>query len=130
MERGYDLRAPEWEAESVNLRRGSGGRPFVRFGAEVGAVEDEPEKIDEDEDVDGEKANADPGDAAEVFEDFPGQEGGRDGESEELAPGLFEIQADPFSEGDGGIREGDQADAAQGGVVEERGFLEEKVDEA
>ena len=102
---------------------------FSGFGAAADAVEDELQQIEEDQGVDGEQADANPGKAAEDFEDLQGQERGGDGEGEELAPGLFEIEADAFGEGDGGIGEGDEADAAQKGIVEERGLVEDEVDQ-
>ncbi len=95
----------------------------------AGAVNDKLEQIEEDQRVDGEQADADPSEAADDFEDLERQEGSGDGEGEELAPGFLEIEADAFGEGDAGIGEGDEADAAQEGIVQERGFREDEIDQ-
>jgi hypothetical protein len=100
------------------------------FGAVAGTVNDDAEQIDEDEDVDGEEADANPGDVTEDLEELPGQERGGDGEGEVLAPGLFKIEADAFDHGEGGVQIREKADAAENRVVDERGFLEDKSDQA
>ena len=106
-------------------------RPLFRAcaGTVAGAVENKQQQVDEDNNVDGEQAGADPGEAAEDFEDLKRQERGGDREGEEFAPGFLEIEADAFSEGNAGIGEGEEADAAQEGIVEERSFLEDEVDQ-
>lgn len=93
------------------------------------AVDDQLNQIQEDQKIDGEKTDANPGEPAEDFEDFPGQKRSSNGESKEFAPGFFEIESDAFSERDGGIGEGDEADAAQRRVVDEGSFFENEVDE-
>jgi hypothetical protein len=100
------------------------------FGASTGAVEDQIQQIEEDKNVDGEQANVNPGDVAVNFEELPRQERSSNGESEEFAPGLFKIEADAFGEGDGSIAIGEQANAAQDGIVDEGGFLKDEGDEA
>ncbi len=71
-----------------------------------------------------------PGDVAIDFKELPGKERGGYGESEELAPGFFKIKADAFNHGEGRVAKGEEADAAQEGIVDERGLLEEEGDEA
>jgi hypothetical protein len=100
------------------------------FGAVPGAGENQIQQIDEDQDVDDEQADADPGDVAIDLEEFPGKERSRNGESEELAPGLFKIEANAFSQGDGGIAKGEESNAAQEGIVNEGGFIKDEADEA
>lgn len=100
------------------------------FGAEAGAGENQIQQIEEDKDVDGEQADANPGDMAIDFEELPWEERSGDGESEKLAPGLFKIEADAFNQGDGGVAKGEEADAAQEGIVDERGFFKDEGDEA
>src|SRR5208283_4422080 len=70
-----------------------------------------------------------PCEAVENYEDLPRQERGGDGEGEELAPGFFEIEADAFGEGNARVGEGEEADAAQHGIVEERRFVEDEIDQ-
>ena len=76
-------------------------------GAAAGAVENKEQQVEEDKNVDGEQAGADPSEAAEDLEDLKRQERGGDSEGEEFAPGFLEIKADAFSEGNAGIGEGD-----------------------
>lgn len=96
----------------------------------TGAGDDQLKEVEEYENVDGEKADANPGEAAIDFEDFPREKRSGDGKGEELAPGFFEVEADAFGEADGGVGVGDEADAAEDGIVDERGLLEDEVDQA
>ena len=100
------------------------------FGTLTGSAEDQVQQIEEDKDIDGEQTKVNPGDVAIDFKKLPGQERSGDGESEELAPGLFKIESDAFGHGDGGIAKGEKADAAQEGIVDEGGFLKDEGDEA
>ncbi len=47
-----------------------------------------------------------------------------------LGPDLFEVQADSLDHADGGVAEGQQADAAQERIVDQFGFVEDEVDQA
>ena len=88
------------------------------------------QEIEENQRVNAEQADADPGETAEELEELPGQKRGGDGQCEVFAPGLFEIEANCFSEGDGGVSEGEEADAAQDRIVYERGLFKDEADEA
>ena len=91
---------------------------------------DQLEEIEEDQQVGCEEADADEGEAAEDFEDLPGEEGGGDGEGHVLGPDLFKIESDALDHADGGVAEGDQADAAQEGSLSSSSFVEDEVDQA
>ncbi len=103
---------------------------LARFGAMTGAVDDYAEQIEEDQNVDGEETDANPGDVTEDLQKLPGQEGGGNGEGEVLAPGLFKIEADAFDHGEGGVAIRKEADSAQNRVVDEGGLLEDKSDQS
>ena len=107
-------------------------RAVIRCGASpmACAFQYKLQQIDEDKNVDSEKTDTNPSKAADDLEDFQGQERGGDGEGEELAPGFFEIEADALDESDAGITVGDEADASQDGIVDERGLFEDEIDEA
>ena len=138
------IRIP-WEVRSFDPARGrpASGKPATRqschpcvrselkapcavtfsgFGSAADIAENKLQQIEEDQRVDDEQTGANPGEAADDFEDLKGQEGSSDGEGEELAPGFLEIEADAFGEGDASVGEGDEADAAEEGVIKERGF--------
>ncbi|HEY6467010.1 MAG TPA: hypothetical protein VIY69_13515 [Candidatus Acidoferrales bacterium] len=92
-------------------------------------VEHQPAKINEDQNVNGEQADPDPGKAPKYFENLPGQKGSGDREGQKFAPGFLEIKTDSFRHRDSGIGERDEADAAQGRVIEQGTFFQDEVDE-
>lgn len=95
----------------------------------AGWIEDQIEEIEENEDVDGEETDANPGDVSVDLEQFPGKKRCGDREREEFAPGFLKVEADAFNQGDGRVGKGEEADAAQEGIVDEGGFFEDEVDE-
>jgi len=99
------------------------------FGSVLGAGDDKIQEIEEDEEIDGEQANANPVDVAKDLEEFPRKERSSDGEGQELAPGFLKVKADAFGHGDGGVAVGDEADATQNRIVDEGGFFEDEVDQ-
>ena len=128
---GKELHTRWCKREILRWKCGGGDESaFSTAGAVAGAGKHELQKVAKNEEVDDQKADANPGNAAEDLEHLPGQERGGDGKGKEFAPGLFEIEADAFSQRDAGICEGDKADAAQSGVVDEGGLIKDEVDEA
>jgi hypothetical protein len=99
-------------------------------GAVAAALDYQLDQIKKDKDVDGQEGDANPGEPADDLKDLPGKEGSGDGECKELAPGFFKVEADAFDEGEGGVAESNEADAAQEGIVDERGAGEDEVDQA
>ena len=98
-------------------------------GPVAGTTEDQAQKIKKDQNVDGEQADADPRDAAEDFEDLPGKKRGGNGQSEELAPGLLEVETDAFHQSDRGVAESDETDAFEHRPIDDRSFPEDEDDQ-
>ena len=88
------------------------------------------EQIEEDKEIDHQQRDANPGEPAENLEDLPGQKRRGDDEGQQLAPGFLQVEADALGQAQAGVDEGGSADAAQEGVVDERGFVEKEVDQA
>ena len=93
-------------------------------------LEDDDDQIDKYNNVDEEDAYPHPGEAMHEFANLDGQKRCGDGEGEIFGPCLFKVEANAFHDADSGITEGTETDAAQGGIVEERGLVEDEVDEA
>ncbi|MGB6721040.1 MAG: hypothetical protein WBE72_09620 [Terracidiphilus sp.] len=116
---------------AVNLKDGAAGLFFAGAMDPLAALLDHQlDEIEEHQDVDGEQADARPGDAADDLVNLPGQKRNGDGKGEEFAPGLLKIKAQAFGNAEAGVTEGRQADAAQLRIVDQRGFLQQKIDQA
>ena len=63
------------------------------FGSVPGALDDKIQQIEEDEEIDCEEADTNPGDVMVDLEELPRKERSGNGEGEELAPGFFEVEA-------------------------------------
>jgi len=101
-----------------------------RSHAAAPAVDDHLQQVNEDQDIDSQQADANPGETPKNLDHLQRQERRGDGQREEFAPRLLEIKANAFSERDGGVAICHKTDAPKDRVVDERGFLKDEVDEA
>ncbi len=94
-----------------------------RSHAAAPAVDDHLQQVNEDQDIDSQQADANPGETPKNLNHLQRQERRGDGQREKLAPRLLEIKANAFSERDGGVAICDKTDTPKDRVVDERGFL-------
>jgi len=101
----------------------------VLGGAGPNSALDVEDEVDDYEDIHQEENNFDPGDVANYFEDFPGEEGCGEDEGEIFGPGFFERETGPFDDIECRVEEDGGADFAEAMGIDEGDFFEDEIDE-